>query len=432
MFPQIRCRRSERFCKGSTAGKIVTANAEPQIAAPEALDFAGGYEGEAQTFKANLVAAAPKNGGTGLQSYIKAAEAAVSANDARTAYQNYGVAVSLSPENSGLWTKLSRAAIGIVPNSDETTFMQQAVTSAALNGYLTSRTTKDRAAALVALAEGLDKRGEFRPALSAYKKALELQADKTVDAAYKDLRSRKGFRVIEHSVDTNSATPRICVQFSEYLDEADYATFLLVDGKAPQSVAKDDQQLCVDGLAYGQRYQITVRQGLPATVGEVIESPVNLSVFVRDRDPYVRLNGENFVLPSSARRSIPVVSVNATETNLNLYRVNDRSLPALLYGSQFLTQLDSYGIERVRSELGEPVWTGSMSLAMDLNKETITAFPVDEALPERKPGVYVMTANTKGEKREEWDPLATQWFVVSDIGVATYTGTDGLTVLPAR
>ena len=413
---------------GSTAGKVVTANAEPQIAAPEALDFAGGFEGEAQTFKANLVAAAPKDGGSGLQSYIQAALDAVAKGDARTAYQNFGTAVSLTPEDSALWTSLSRAAMGVTLTPDETTFMQQAATSAALNGYLTSRTTKDRAGALVAFAEGLEKRGESRPALSAYKKSLELQADKTVDAAYKDLRARKGFRVVDHSVDTNAASPRICVQFSEYLDEADYASFLLLDGKAPQSVAKDDQQLCIDGLSYGQRYQVTVRQGLPATIGETIESPVTLSIFVRDRDPFVRFNGDDFVLPSAARRSIPVVSVNATQTELTLYRVNDRSLPALLYGSQFLTQLDTYGAERVRSELGEAVWTGSMSLTMELNKETITAFPVDEALPERKPGVYVMTASTKGEKREEWDPMATQWFVVSDIGVSTYTGTDGLTV----
>ncbi len=131
-----------------------------------------------------------------------------------------------------------------------------------------------------------------------------------------------------------------------------------------------------------------------------------------------------------ARRVVgfPVTSVNLTSADLKLYRVNDRSLPSLLYGSQFLTQLDSYGIERVKNEIGSPVWTGSMTLTMDLNKETISSFPVDEALPDRKPGVYVMTAEAKGIRSEEWDPKATQWFVVSDIGISTFTGNDGLTV----
>ncbi|MGL4490142.1 MAG: alpha-2-macroglobulin family protein, partial [Rhizobiaceae bacterium] len=113
---------------------------------------------------------------------------------------------------------------------------------------------------------------------------------------------------------------------------------------------------------------------------------------------------------------------------VKVYRVNDRSLPSLLLGSQFLSQLDGYGIERVSNELGEPVWSGSIALQMELNKEVVTSFPIDEALPQRKPGVYVMTAETKNEKRDEWAAKSTQWFVVSDIGLSTYTGTDGLTV----
>jgi alpha-2-macroglobulin len=415
---------------GSMAGKIVTANAEPDIGAPKPLGFATGYEAEAQTYRNNLVAAAPKNNAAGLDDIIATAEGAAQSEDTRAAYQNFGTAVSLSPNESKLWTKLALAAMKVMPNADEGSYLPQAASSAALNGYLTSRTTNTRADALAALAQSLDRRGEYRPALSAYKASLELVNAKDIEVAYKDLRSRKGFRVTDHSVDTASASPRICVQFSEILAESelDFASFVLLDGAAPKSVTKDSQQLCIDDVEYGKRYQVTVRQGLPSSVDEVIESPVNLSVFVRDRDAYVRLDGENFVLPSTARRGIPVVSVNATSADLKIYRVNDRSLPALLYGSQFLTQLDSYGIERVRIELGEPVWTGAMALQMDLNKETVTSFPVDEALPQRKPGVYVMTAETKGAKGDEWSAKATQWFVVSDIGLSTYTGTDGLTV----
>ena len=42
--------------------------------------------------------------------------------------------------------------------------------------------------------------------------------------------------------------------------------------------------------------------------------------------------------------------------------------------------------------MGEPVWQGQIDIANDLNKEVTTSFPVDEALPQRKPGVYVLTA----------------------------------------
>ncbi|MGL4490608.1 MAG: PAN domain-containing protein, partial [Rhizobiaceae bacterium] len=343
---------------GSVAGKIVTASAEPDIGPVTTRSFVSGYEGEAQGYRNNLVAAAPKTG-PGVDEVIATAERALLAGDLRAAYQNFGTAAALSPDDSNLWTQLSRTAMSVSPNDGESGSLQQAVLAGAVNGYLTSRTTKSRAAALDVLAKALDQRNDPRRALNAYKASLELVNSKDVEAAYKDLRARKGFRVVEHSVDTASATPRICVQFSETLADTDidFASYILLDGAPAKSVTRDSQQLCIDDVGYGKRYSVTVRQGLPSTVDEVIESPVNLSVFVRDRDTYVRLDGENFVLPSTARRGIPVVSVNATNADVKVYRVNDRSLPSLLLGSQFLSQLDGYGIERVSNELGEPVWS---------------------------------------------------------------------------
>ncbi|RVD46836.1 hypothetical protein EN783_36460, partial [Mesorhizobium sp. M2D.F.Ca.ET.140.01.1.1] len=57
-----------------------------------------------------------------------------------------------------------------------------------------------------------------------------------------------------------------------------------------------------------------------------------------------------------------------------------------------------------------------------------TSFPVDEAIPQRKPGVYVLTAQPIDDKGDDYGSRATQWFVVSDIGLSTYTGQDGLNV----
>ena len=78
--------------------------------------------------------------------------------------------------------------------------------------------------------------------------------------------------------------------------------------------------------------------------------------------------------------------------------------------------------------MGAPVWQGQLDIVNDLNKEVTTSFPVDEALPQRKPGVYVLTAKAVNDKSDDYGSLATQWFVVSDIGLSTYTGQDGLNV----
>ena len=59
--------------------------------------------------------------------------------------------------------------------------------------------------------------GNGRAALNAYKASLVLVDARTVRAAYLDLRTREGFRVTDHTVDADSATPRACVTFSEPL-----------------------------------------------------------------------------------------------------------------------------------------------------------------------------------------------------------------------
>src|SRR5690606_7183581 len=113
----------------------------------------------------------------------------------------------------------------------------------------------------------------------------------------------------------------------------------------------------------------------------------------------------------------PVVTVNMDVAQISLFRVGDRSLAQLLSGYQFLRQLDSYDLDSVASQLGQPVWQGELDIANELNKEVTTSFPVDEALPDRKPGVYVLTAQPKDDRSDNWLPRATQWFVVSDIGL---------------
>jgi uncharacterized protein YfaS (alpha-2-macroglobulin family) len=208
----------------------------------------------------------------------------------------------------------------------------------------------------------------------------------------------------------------------------DYATFVTVDGRPPRAVDAGEKQLCVEGLEHGEYYDIVIRSGLPSAIGEVIASPVTLNIYVRDRAPSLRFTGDNFVLPSTARRGIPLVSVNTETAELSLFRVGDRALAQLLSGYNFLRQLDGYSLSDIENDLGQPVWKGEIDIRSELNSEVTTSFPVDEALPEREPGVYVLSATPKGDQTEYWASKATQWFVVSDIGLSTYTGVDGLTV----
>ncbi|MGY3611713.1 hypothetical protein ACWGRJ_48650, partial [Bradyrhizobium sp. Lot11] len=131
--------------------------------------------------------------------------------------------------------------------------------------------------------------------------------------------------ITEHTVDADSANPRACVTFSEALIKTtDYTPFVTLNGAAPKALETKDKQICVEGLTHGESYKIAFRTGLPSSVDEVLEAPVSIDVYIKDRTQMVRFTGDSFVLPSTARRGIPIVSVNLTSANLKLYRIGDR------------------------------------------------------------------------------------------------------------
>jgi uncharacterized protein YfaS (alpha-2-macroglobulin family) len=370
-------------------------------------------------------------GEQGLGALSEAGDSALLAGDPRSAAQRFTTAVATSPDDSALWIRLARALQAVSGiNTQETASLRSDAASAAYNAYLLARTAPSRADALAVLAVTLDNRDLFRPALQAYEASLALVNSASVRAEYEDLKARKGFRVIEHTVEADTASPRVCAQFSEDLVKAgvDYAPFVTIDEAPAKSIEAGGRQICVEGLEHGHHYRVAFRPGLPAAIGEVLEGPVVLSIYIQDRAPTARFTGDSFVLPSTARRGIPVVTVNMDVADMKLFRVGDRSLAQLLSGYQFLRQLDSYDLDSVATQLGAPVWEGELAITNDLNKEVTTSFPVDEALPDRKPGVYVLTAQPKNDRSDSWLARATQWFVVSDIGLSTYTGEDGLNV----
>ena len=415
---------------GAVAGKVVVAAAEPDLGAPPALSYVPDHmRADARRYRAQFAAAEPQ-ADSGLVFLSSAGNQALRAGNAREAVDSFKAALAVEKDDPALWTGLSRALVAVeTDNYSERATLSRDGTSAALIAYGLARSAGMRAQSLAALGAALDRRDVYRAALTAYEASLALADEAAVRAAYLDLKARKGFRVVNHSVEADLAEPRVCVQFSEDLVKSgvDYASYVTVDDAAPRAIEAGGRQLCVEGLEHGSHYRIAVRQGLPASTGEVTESPVPLSVYVRDRAPAVRFSGENFVLPATGRHGIPIVAVNTPTAKLKLHRIGERALAPLLSGYSFLDQLSAYNMDLL-DESGELVWEGEIELGGELNKEVLASFPVDEALPERKAGIYVLVAVPEGDKAESWQGKATQWFVVSDIGLSTYVGQDGLTV----
>ena len=100
----------------------------------------------------------------------------------------------------------------------------------------------------------------------------------------------------------------------------------------------------------------------------------------------------------------------------------------MLQSGDFQRQLSSYDLSTLKEKSGAQVYSGEMQVASRLNEDVTTAFPVAEAIPRLEPGVYVLAAyaSAKKDERQRRPQRATQWFIVSDLGLTAINGDDGV------
>lgn len=376
---------------------------------------------------------------------IRAGEIALGRGDARAALPQANAAIVADSANAAGWRLMARAANAIEPRDyrERWELRERAIASAYL-AYQRSTTRNDEAASLGVLAGTFEKNQLWRPALTAYRLSLDLAANAALQSSYESLREKRGFRLLSNKTDSDAASPRACFEFSEALarGRVDFAPYVAISGgKGDFAVSAEGRQICVDGLRHGERYAVVIRQGVPSALpDETLLKSADYEIYVRDRTPSVRFTGKNYVLPRTGQQGIPVVSVNAGKLDLEVMRIGDRNLINSVHSEDFLGQLGSYSARQISSDKGQTVWTGTMDVKSELNQDVITAFPVTEAVGSLKPGVYVMFAKPSGGPSQtpssgddgdydDGSTRATQWFVVSDLGLTSFTGPDGVHVL---
>ncbi|WP_088345302.1 MULTISPECIES: alpha-2-macroglobulin [Rhodomicrobium] len=394
-------------------------------------------ERSANEFEAYLKAQWPSEGNT-AKGWKTRGQASMKSNDPRRATGYFASSVVLDKNAADTWLELSRAylAIQTEDSNEKTSFWRNAGSTAYL-AYLRAKTPSVKAAALSSLAESFAARSLWRPAIDAYKGSLALLDDADVRNAFNQMVAEHGFRMLDYTVDSDAAAPRLCIQFSETLagGRIDFAKFVSVNGEDPAGVRVQNNQLCIEELLHGRRYEVKVRDGLPSAVGENLAGAVDLTVYVRDRKPAIRFTNSNYVLPRSGQQGIPVVAINTKAVKIGIYHVGDRRIANEVLDGSFGQQIDSYQAEEIKNSKGRLLWTGSMPVKTELNQETTIAFPIDELLPNLQPGLYVMTgqpddgrepAADSAEAGNDYGMRATQWFVVSDLGLTAMSGADGV------
>ena len=360
---------------------------------------------------------------------MQAAKQARATGDLIGAYRYIGAALSLS-DSPDLWLDFSRLGREFPTGvSNDTNLARSNALPAAIAGYLRSTTPEGQATALVDMADALEAESRGRNMIPALRLAQDLSPRRDVEAALERAIGLYGFRVAETQVDSDNADPRLCVIFNEPLFRAgvDYAPFVQIPD-VDFTVEVSDAQLCMTGVEHGERYRIVLRQGLPAASGETLIRPVELTLYVRDRSPAAYFTSRAYVLPRFGDAALPIETVNLDTLDLELSKVSDRNIVRAMQEGLFAEPLYEYGDYYFSDQIAEKIWQGTATVSNDLNQNMLTRLPLNEALAGQSAGVYVLTAAIPGADPYE-TAAATQWFILSDLGVATMLGTDGLTVM---
>ncbi|MGE0735757.1 MAG: alpha-2-macroglobulin [Alphaproteobacteria bacterium] len=341
------------------------------------------------------------------------------------ALPHYERAAGLGLNDPAFWMDFN-----IVLGSQRPPDNRRAVAAAYL-AYLTADSEARKAGALFYIGYHFEALRAFEQAMLAYEAGLEIDSNDQIENRLKQLAAQYRMTLKRVYAESDSEQPRVCLEFSRPLaprDKVKFEDFVRFQPAIKANFVPTGQTLCAEGVVHGQTYQVTVLKGVPDNEGSKLTRNQEFKVAVADRAPMVAFKSGNYILPKNSRQGVPVISVNVEVAELKLLRVNDRNLINEIVEGRIRKLLYGDDIERIADTAGELVWKGQVDIKSDKNKQVTTAIPFDKVIKDLRPGIYVLQGAPFKPKGDRYRDQSTQWIVVTDLGLSTYWGGDGLNV----
>jgi uncharacterized protein YfaS (alpha-2-macroglobulin family) len=251
-------------------------------------------------------------------------------------------------------------------------------------------------------------------------------------------------------VDTTTASPSVCLQFSQNLNtaaDAHYADYLQFSPAVKVAITVTGTDLCVSGLDQATAYKLTIRRGLMAASGAKLASDQKLDVALTDRAPLVAIAGSGFILSRDTSNGLAIQTMNVKKLRIHVLRMSDKLLPWQLSNTSLGAQtMNLYDLNNLLQSQVSIAWTGTMDVPPDHNRTVSTAFPIGSVVPAGRDGIYLVVAEDAAKPLPEkvftgssqdlndlqpdaFDMnVAVHWVVATDVALTSFMGTDGLHV----
>jgi uncharacterized protein YfaS (alpha-2-macroglobulin family) len=230
--------------------------------------------------------------------------------------------------------------------------------------------------------------------------------------------------VLAYDLAANQDTPELCFLLSQTVarrPQPPLETFVAADPAVDLAATPRKDRMCLTGFAFGAAYTVTLKAGLPGVAG-ALPRDAQFRIEVPSRPPELSFANEAANVLPRLGAGLPIRSVNVAKIDVEIFLVSDDDL--LLDAPAPLTAEAAASFAPSR---GTKVWQGTVEPKGEPNKDTVTWLAMDQTVGALKPGRYVATAWPAGVPAAG-QTLYTQYFTVSDLGLAAYRGPDSLLV----
>jgi alpha-2-macroglobulin len=305
------------------------------------------------------------------------------------------------------------------------------VQAAAFNAYRKSTDPVERGVALFLIGQDYDRHDKQKEALAAMEAGLGFTKSAPIAERVDQLRRLVAFRVTKVEIAAEADTPRACLRFNEKIaTKADlsYGDYVRTTPELAGIITGRGDTLCLDGLKHGESYQVELLAGFPAATGEKTRDSWKTRIVVPDRKPAISFSGTGYVLPREASAGLPVTTINLDKVKVRLVRINERNLVPSINADKLTMSFDLSDVDDLIEQSGSLVWKGEMAISGERNRPVVTAIPLAQILHDKGPGVYLAVVDRADLKPDDERQPATNWVLVSNLGLSAYTGKEGMDV----
>lgn len=297
----------------------------------------------------------------------------------------------------------------------------------AIQAYTVASTPEERAKAVLLLAHFSSPYQDPKPELL-LAHLTTLMPLSTFREKFPDFNAVYPFKYEKFSFDTQASSPTVCFSFSQSLDkDLPIRDFITLSPEADIFTTVRNEQICIRGLEHGKTYSIILKAGLKSQWGEVLAKEEKLDIYVPDDEPRLSFPTTGYVLKKGEKNFLPISTVNLKDLNIKIYKIPDRAV--FKVRSEFLHPRYYHDFKGE----GKKIYEGTYEIIpsgeeiKNRNKTLVTNIDLNSVLKEPEVGIYAISAEAKGNVFKG-SIEARQWFVVTDIGLTTYKGEDGLYV----